>query len=342
MTKSRVLLIGAGGIGTVCAYALEKGGLVEVTVVMRSMYNRAVEQGIDIDSVDFGRNIKSWRPTAILQAVPNVAAGESEPFEFIVVTTKNLPDAPPTVADIIAPAVVPGKTAIVLGQNGLNIDKPLADRFPGNPLISSVIFTGAAVMPSGTVVHSDPDVQRIGPFAKSGPGGEDAARRFVALYNPRGELDVTLSLDTDYIRWRKLAYNASFNAVAAVLQMDTSRMRMLDHVAAGLIIPAINEIKAAAMAAGVALQDDLVHAVMFQDSALGFFRPSMLQDYEKGNLMEIETIVGEPLRKGRRLGVPMPTLEVIYNMLQGLQSKVKENKGLWKADYAPDNSYRDA
>lgn len=35
-----------------------------MTAVMRLMYNRLVEQGIGIDSVDFGRNIKSRWPTA--------------------------------------------------------------------------------------------------------------------------------------------------------------------------------------------------------------------------------------------------------------------------------------
>lgn len=44
--------------------------------------------------------------------------------------------------------------------------------------------------------------------------------------------------------------------------------------------------------------------------------------------MEIENIVGEPLREGEKLGVPMPTLKTIYDILKGLQVKVKEGRGL--------------
>ncbi len=76
----------------------------------------------------------------VRKTIPDVGEEMLEPFDFIVVTTKNIPDVPPTVGDIIAPAVTPGKTAIVLSQNGLNIEKPLIERFPTNPIVSSVSY----------------------------------------------------------------------------------------------------------------------------------------------------------------------------------------------------------
>lgn len=62
MAKSRVLVVGTGGIGTMAAYALEVGGAAEVTAVMRSNYESAVKNGIDLDSVQWGQ-VKAWRPT---------------------------------------------------------------------------------------------------------------------------------------------------------------------------------------------------------------------------------------------------------------------------------------
>ncbi|GMF94883.1 unnamed protein product [Aspergillus oryzae] len=275
--------------------------------------------------------------------VPDVSEQGIEPFEFIVVTTKDIPDVPPTVADIIAPAVTPGKTAIVLAQNGLKIEIPLAPRFRTNPLISSVVFTGASILPNGTILHSDTDMQRIGPFWRPlvpAHVAEEAAIRYMSLYNPNGNLDIILDADVPAMQWRKLAYNSSFNAVATVLQMDTSRIRMCQNVVEELVIPIILEIRAAAAAKGITLQEDLVDAVMTQDGAESFFKPSMLQDYEKGNLMEIENLVGEPLREGEVLGVSMPTLRLIYNLVKGLQVKIMDEKGLWEARYQPDNAYK--
>jgi len=59
--KLKILLIGSGGIGTVTAYALETGGLAEVTAILRSNYAVVEKNGFTIDSVDHGY-IQGWRP----------------------------------------------------------------------------------------------------------------------------------------------------------------------------------------------------------------------------------------------------------------------------------------
>ncbi|KAJ4184879.1 hypothetical protein NW755_008792 [Fusarium falciforme] len=341
MAKSRVLVVGTGGIGTMSAYALENGGLAEVTAVMRSNYDAAVRDGIDIDSVQYGQ-IKAWRPTAITKTVPDVSKGDVAPFDFILVTTKNIPDAPPTVADIIAPAVTPGKTAIVLSQNGINIEKPLIPRFPTNPLISSVAYTGATETALAKIYNDDPDTQKIGAFVNPqvpAAVAAEAAQCYVRIYNPEGKLNVIYEPDVGKARWRKIAYNGSMNPIASILRMDTPRMRMSRHIIDDLILPIILEIRAVAEASGVTLQPDLIDAVMHQDPNDTAFKPSMCQDYEKGNLMEIENLIGEPLREGEKLGVPMPTLRVVYGIMKGLQLKVKEEKGLWTAKFEPGNPY---
>lgn len=251
-------------------------------------------------------------------------------------TTKNIPDVSPTVADIISPAVTPGKTAIVLSQNGINIEKSLIARFPTNPLISSVAYTGATETALAKIYNDDPDCQKIGAFASPRVPtdvAEEAAKRYVSIYNPHGKLDVIYEPDVAKVRWRKIAYNGSMNPVASILRMDTPRMRMSKHVIDDLILPIMMEVRAIAEASGVTLQPDLVDAVIHQDPADTAFKPSMCQDYEKGNLMEIENLVGEPLREAERLQVPMPTLKVIYGIMKGLQLKVKEEKGLWEPKF---------
>ena len=55
--------------------------------------------------------------------------------------------------------------------------------------------------------------------------------------------------------------------------------------------------------------------------------------------MEVEVIVGEPVREGRRLGVPMPKLETIYGLLKAKQLQMKERKGMWEAKFAEDATY---
>lgn len=174
----------------------------------------------------------------VCNAVPNVAKENLPIFDFVLVTTKNVPDVSPTVSDIIEPAVTPGKTAIVLSQNGFNIEKPVVARFPTNPTISSVSYCGTTVKSPGNILHDDPDEQKVGPFHSPGVPAqvaEDAARRYLDIYNPHGKLGILFDADVRRVRWRKLLYNASFNTVSTILRMDTPRMRQSRHVIDNLI-----------------------------------------------------------------------------------------------------------
>lgn len=247
-------------------------------------------------------------------------------------------------ADIISPAVTPGKTAIVISQNGINVEKPIIPRFPTNPIISSVSLVGATTRSHCNILHDDPDEQKIGPFSSPGVSAqvaEDAAKRYIDIYNPHGKLDLIYDADVRRCRWRKLLYNGSYNPVSTILRMDTPRMRMSAHVIDDLIRPIMKEILAAARADGVTdFPEELIESVIRGDPVDTAFKPSMCQDIEKGNLFEVENIVGEPLREGEAKGVPMPTLRTVYGILKGLQLQVKESKGLWEPKFPVDNPYQ--
>ena len=93
----------------------------------------------------------------VLNAIPNVEKEILTPFDFIVVTTKNIPDVPPTVAEIITPAVTPGHTSIMLLQNGLGIEKALLAAFPKNVILSGISLIGATETQPGYILHDDRD-----------------------------------------------------------------------------------------------------------------------------------------------------------------------------------------
>jgi ketopantoate reductase len=62
MDKARVLLVGSGGVGTMGAYAMERGGKANVTAVLRSNFTAVQESGYTITSVDHGE-VKNWTPS---------------------------------------------------------------------------------------------------------------------------------------------------------------------------------------------------------------------------------------------------------------------------------------
>ncbi|KAL1988400.1 hypothetical protein VTN96DRAFT_10083 [Rasamsonia emersonii] len=330
--KARVLVIGCGGVGTMCAYNLEVGGKANVTAVLRSNFAAVEKNGFSIKSIEHGE-VEGWRPSEIRRTIPTVqddAPEKAEKFDFIVVTTKNLPDVPPTVPEIIAPAVTEGHTAIMLLQNGLNIEKPLFAAFPNNVILSGVSLISATETQPGRIVHDDPDRLIVSPFRNpNGRADQElaAAKRFVDMYSASGKVSCQLDENVGLVRWRKLIYNASYNSVCAILGMDTTRMRFAKHPLTDLIRPAMWEVWHTARAAGYELPHDVVEEMVDVD-LWAFFKPSMLQDLEKGNFIEFENIVGEPLREAQKLGVSTPTLTIIYGMLKALQWKIREQKGM--------------
>ncbi|KZF20048.1 putative 2-dehydropantoate 2-reductase family protein [Xylona heveae TC161] len=326
--KASVLLVGSGGVGTIAALNLETGGRASVTAVLRSNYNVVKEKGFKISSCDHGV-LEGWRPTEVVNKVPSAS---EKKFDYIVVVTKNVPDCPPTVAQIIAPAVMPGHTVIVLVQNGLNIQKPIFEAFPDNICLSAVSVIQSHEIEHGVVENDDTDNLSIGAFhnPKLSVEKEQAvAKEFVEIYKAGGKCITTYVEDVPFSRWRKLMYNTCINSVAAVTGMNTGELQLAKGTVDGLIRPLMDEVRTAAKAAGVQLPEDITD--FFINNALEpidmYFEPSMLVDVKKGNFIEFENIVGEPLREGTALGVPMPTLKTLYHLLSAIQYKTKIARG---------------
>jgi 2-dehydropantoate 2-reductase len=296
MSKIRVLIVGGGGVGTMAAYALDCDGQAEVTMVLRSNFNAVKQNGFTIDSIQHGHDITGWRPSQLIEKVPNAQNTSSTPFDYIIVATKNIPDVKPTVIDIIEEAVTPGKTSILLLQNGLNIEKPIIARFPDNVILSGVSLIGATETQHGVIRHDDTDDCKVGPFLGSESRvqrevAETSARRLVDAYNACGKVSWEYDDDVPFTRWRKLLYNSSFNSVAAVIGMDTARMRMSEFVIDDLILPIMLEIKATAKAAGIYLPDGIEQKLIRVDPTNTAFVPSMGQDAVK--VMVTHAITGQ-------------------------------------------------
>jgi len=344
--KANVLIVGGGAVGTMVAYALDTGNLAKVTLVLRSNYKAVRAAGFSIDSIDHGKDIHSWRPTIIRDTIPDLQKESLEPFDYVVVTTKNIPDVPPTVAELIKPTITQEISTIVLMQNGLNIEKPLLSAYPDNTILSGVQLIGANEISPGVVLHNEPDSCKLGVFAAEGRSDSlrsaDAhrARTFVKAYNACGKVDCQFDEDVRYTRWKKLLYNSSYNSVSAVLGIDVTRMRLYEHVIDDLVKPIMQEIRAIAVADGVHLPEDLIMSLITIDSLGSWFMPSMGQDASKGNFIEFENIVGEPIREAKRLGVPSPTLTTMYGILKGIQARTKEAKGLIKPRIEDAKRYR--
>ncbi|GAM36491.1 hypothetical protein TCE0_018r05626 [Talaromyces pinophilus] len=284
-TKAEILLVGCGGVGTMCAYNLEVGSQANVTAVLRSNYDAVDKHGFSISSIEHGE-VTGWRPSKITRTI---SGQDDAPYDFIVVTTKNVPDQPPTVAEVIAPAVTHGHTVIVLVQNGINIERPLFAAFPDNIVLSGVSMISATETEPGKIQQDDPDILTISPFHNpriSADKESVAAQRFVDLYNASRKVSCRLEPDVGDVRWRKLIYNAAYNSVCAILDLDTTSIRYAKQPLNDLVRPAMWEVWNIAKAAGHPLPPEIVDERLDIDT-WSFFKPSMAQDMSKARTCDM-------------------------------------------------------
>ncbi|OGM45122.1 putative 2-dehydropantoate 2-reductase family protein [Aspergillus bombycis] len=339
---NRILLVGSGGVGTMVAFNIEASGLGRVAAVLRSNYTKVLQEGFEIDSCEHGP-IKGWRPSEVLKEIPTIT---DIPWDYIVVVTKNVPDIPPTVTDMIAPAVTPGHTAILLIQNGLNIERPILERFPNNVCLSGISMIGSQEESPGVIKHYDVDVLILGAFRNPNISRDRevaSAKRFVGMYTAQCETRCRYVEDVQHSRWEKLVYNTCWNSICTLTDMDTGRIRLTDHAVQTLVRPAMEEIRAAARVHGVNLPAELCDRMLELDPLTMYYQPSMLVDMRKGKFIEVENLIGEPLAAGTTSGVPMPTLNVLYNLLKAKQWATKEKLGMLEippgGDYLTQRSF---
>ncbi|TEA17676.1 Uncharacterized protein C8034_v011838 [Colletotrichum sidae] len=330
-TKARVLLVGSGGIGTVAALNLEAGSLAAVTAVLRSNYDIVNTNGFTIKSCEHG-DLKNWKPTEVLKAVPDTSSADSDhQFDYIICCTKNVPDAPPNLCDVIAPAVTPGHSVLVLIQNGLNIQRPFIERFPSNIVLSGVSRVDAHEVAKGLVEQKKPDLLHVGAFHNpnlSKEAQQAAARRFVELYRAGGKTTCLHTPDVDYDRWSKLVYNASLNPICALTGLNASELQLTPRTMETMVIPAMKEVIQVAAAVGHMLPEDVIQTTIEANPIGEDIAPSMQLDLQKGNLIEHENILGEVVREAQKHSVATPILSVLYELCCAHQWRLKKTRGL--------------
>ncbi|RKK19254.1 hypothetical protein BFJ66_g17770 [Fusarium oxysporum f. sp. cepae] len=312
-------------------------------MVLRSNYAVVKERGFRIESCDHGL-IKAWRPSGgILDHIPKFDQSENR-YDYIVCCTKNTPDITPSLLQVVQPAIQPGFSAVLLLQNGLNIEKPFEQEFPSNVILSGVSLCGAEETVPGNILHNDSDRLLVGAFSNAHIEERKkigAAQKFVDMYRASGNVVAEFDKDVVFTRWRKVVFNTVYNPICALTDLDTSRLRLSSVEAYGaegnvvdsLIRPAMQEVcDAAKKASGVELGTDIIDSLVESDPIGAFIMPSMQQDLRKGRYIECENILGEVLRVGEKAGVNLPIIRTLYFLCKAVQFRIKEDRGVVNVD----------
>jgi len=320
----KVLLHGSGAIGTIYVYLLQQAGC-DVAAVCRSNYEAAKTNGFTIDSGKYGQGIHI-RPN--IARSPAEAAEQSDvPFDHVVVCTKALPEA--KMPELIKPAVTEGKTTIVLIQNGVGIEDEYTSSFPSNPLLSCVVYLPTTQIRPGHIDMGGVELLEIGTHPASAYTSNTHAKHatdtFVETLK-RGGSDVHFYPDIQEKRWGKLLLNASWNPICALTLSRDVAFLASGSAAETLVGGVMHEVVAISQALGhegitAQMVEEKISIARGRIGGKGI-EPSMLVDVLTARRMEVEVILGNPVRIAQRLGVPVPRLETLYALSQALDEAV--------------------
>lgn len=301
----RILVIGAGAVGALYGGMLAQAG-ASVSCVCRSDFHTVAKSGFQIQSRPWGDFL--FRPEQVIRQTGDYQGG---PPDYLLVALKVLPEI--DLPTLIRPAIG-SRTAIVLLQNGIEIEAPVAATFPKNEIISALAFVCSNRQAPGKILHLDYGRLNLGTWPQ---GVSPAAERLAACFNQAG-VPVATTETVVAARWKKLIWNAAFNPLSVATGGLTTRELLDAPETAKLARAIMEEVVAIARADGWNLTDKDVEKNLAATQTMTPYKTSMTLDYEAGRPMEVEAILGHALAVAQRQNVPVPHIQTVFAILSRL------------------------
>ncbi|KAI1411037.1 2-dehydropantoate 2-reductase [Hypoxylon sp. FL1857] len=352
-----ILFVGAGAVGCFYASRLHHPARnIYTSLIARSNYSAIAASGVELHTHSFGDY--TFKPYAVFPnisaAVPNASSSTNpspspppprDGWDYIIVTTKALPDRTDDAATV-AP-LVRSNSCIVLIQNGVGVEEPYRKRFPHNPIVSAVTVVSAEQIRNGVIRQNRWTRISLGPhggglgapststssseFSEVIRRGHECMERLAHWWTEYGgirDVETHTEIELQTIRWHKLCINAAFNPTAVLSGGRGNADQLTDPELREHIVGIMSEIwNAAPKVLGKPFPDSLAkpEKIIKSTERNTGARPSMLLDWEASRPMELEVILGNPVRIARRAGAEMPKLQTLYALLRSMQ-KVREER----------------
>ena len=308
----RILIVGAGAIGSL--YAAHLARVAEVWVLARRTEhaNSLNENGIRVTGRnDFHARLRAARDPHDLPQ-----------FDFGILATK----ASQTWAAFAPVAHLFPHGAVLSAQNGLGSEEVMAGLMPAGYVIRGTTFMSGTRFADDHVHYELDTATWMGPFEPMETPFE-LVEELAALLRESGLKAEALG-DARPAQWSKLIFNASVNSVSALTELPHS-----PHFAAeaqfsdlGHLLHALME-EGKAVAAGVGVE---LHEDPWEMNRIGSqtnHPPSMLSDVRQRQTTEVDYLGGAIAREALRTGVPAPLHTALYRLI-----KAKEASWMWQKE----------
>jgi 2-dehydropantoate 2-reductase len=209
------------------------------------------------------------------------------------------------------------KDALILTlQNGVDNEEVLSEIFGANRVLSAAAYIQTSVIKEGVVQQIGRPPQLV--IGAVDERKQDVAGEIASLFN-KANIQTFVSKHIMEVKWKKLLWNVTFNPLSALLQISVGNI--LDHPELNQTAQTIcKEAITVAQKIGMRINDDFYQEIFERGKFAKEHKTSMLQDRLRGKKMEIESICGHIIKKGKEFQVETPALETVYRLLKYIDS----------------------
>ncbi len=304
MERFNVSVIGAGAVGTFYGSKLQKWGL-NIEYFSRS-YNGIYEFFIKSKWGDYKLPLKFFDSTYKMKK-----------SDLILITLKALPEI--SVYDLIKP-IIKDNSIILFLQNGINQEEKFKEKAGKDIIIlGGLAFTCINRVSKYEVHHLDYGNIKIGSLEKR---HRNIAKQVVEIFN-QASIPAEFVKNLRKARWEKLLWNIAFNTLSVIGNYADTKELIGSYHSQYLARKLMKEILKIAEFEDLlpGKKKKIIQMMMERTQKMEPYRTSMLLDYQNKLPMEIEAIVGEPLRLAQKYKIDTPYLEFCYYILKFLENK---------------------
>lgn len=305
----RYAILGTGALGGYYGACLQRVGL-EVHFLLHRDYQHVREQGLVIQSPDGDFTLP------YVNAYDDAA--KMPACDVVIVALKTTQNH--LLCDMLLPVVKDNGVVLVL-QNGLGIEQEVAAIVGSKRVMGGLCFLCSNKVGPGHIHHLDYKQITLGEYLPDyQPGGLTERMRQIADDFERAGIPITLAEDLLLARWQKLVWNIPYNGLSVVLDATTNEL-MADQYTRSLVEQLMEEVVAGAAATARKISDRFIQTMLDYTEKMTPYRTSMKIDYDERRPLEVEAIVGNPLRVATAVGTNLPLISMLYRQLKFLDGQ---------------------
>ncbi|MGI9442124.1 MAG: putative 2-dehydropantoate 2-reductase [Rubripirellula sp.] len=308
---TRFGVIGGGALGGLYGCLLAKAGF-DVHFLLRSDAEHVRQHGWKVETPLGDFEIKEVNVHASAETMP--------PCDVTVVALKTTQNG--LLPDLLPRPTSQGGRVLVL-QNGLDVEHDAAQVVGPDRVLGGCCFLCSNKVGPGHIRHLDHGRILFGDYRPAlKPTSDHAAAIRDDLVH--AGIDAKLVADLAAARWKKLMWNIPFNGLSVVLNASTKELMECPE-SCDLARSLMEEVHHGANACGSKISEQVIQTTLDVTRDMVPYDSSMRLDFINHRPMEIEAILGVPIRHARDRGCEMPRVEILYRELLFLDRKSRQS-----------------